>query len=530
MSDQRLLKNKDKIKKIIELACKFKLNAKLVFGEIEQYTYLLNVSESGRLAVVHRQNEAIDSALTSGQSVTLRFDYVERGYLHIFAFEIVAPENDSYKYYDAIWMKMPESMQELTVPEPYLFVSDEEKPIMLNFSLKDQNFKEEIVRISVDGVQFFARSKKLDSKTLWAGRKLESVKIDLPAEHVHLEMQLSKREGSGWLTRFNSPDRDELKIIQEYVTRKFFESAKKEKLEYLVDPVEALSTKVRTGPNRKVIIYERDEDTNLALKELLESRNYKVMCALAPEEALRMSRAEKPGLLLLDVSSPKSSGMAICRELKGNFYTKNVPILFMSQHFKRTDLPVISQYGAREITEKPLYLPDVIYRVDLILDPDNAKKPPRRSAMAAHPEGKSASDVSAPNFEKVAAQIAKSPTILLANQGDIFTPPRVRQWANEHGFELITVEEIQSFEQETQRCKPVLAIVNLQDTNQKTIVEKCQMIRSDIRLAELPLFITDASMSPNSVRRADKSTFFIQAISEKFLSKLDALVTKISRK
>ncbi|MEZ4763947.1 MAG: hypothetical protein R3C26_12430 [Calditrichia bacterium] len=27
--------------------------------------------------------------------------------------------------------------------------------------------------------------------------------------------------------------------------------------------------KVRTGPNRKVIIYERDEDTNLALKELL---------------------------------------------------------------------------------------------------------------------------------------------------------------------------------------------------------------------------------------------------------------------
>lgn len=250
MSDQRLLKNKDKIKKIIELACKFKLNAKLVFGEIEQYTYLLNVSESGRLAVVHRQNEAIDSALTSGQSVTLRFDYVERGYLHIFAFEIVAPENDSYKYYDAIWMKMPESMQELTVPEPYLFVSDEEKPIMLNFSLKDQNFKEEIVRISVDGVQFFARSKNWIPKRC-GRRKLESVKIDLPAEHVHLEMQLSKREGSGWLTRFNSPDRDELKIIQEYVTRKFFESAKKEKLEYLVDPVEALSTKYAPDPTEK---------------------------------------------------------------------------------------------------------------------------------------------------------------------------------------------------------------------------------------------------------------------------------------
>ena len=112
MSDQRLLKNKDKIKKIIELACKFKLNAKLVFGEIEQDTYFLNVSESGRLAVVHRQNEVIDGALTSGESVTLRFDYVERGYLHIFAFEIVAPENSSYKYYDTIWVKMPESLQE----------------------------------------------------------------------------------------------------------------------------------------------------------------------------------------------------------------------------------------------------------------------------------------------------------------------------------------------------------------------------------------------------------------------------------
>ncbi|MEZ4763948.1 MAG: hypothetical protein R3C26_12435 [Calditrichia bacterium] len=51
------------------------------------------------------------------------------------------------------------------------------------------------------------------------------------------------------------------------------------------------------------------------------------MCALAPEESTCVcpGQRKKPGLLLLDVSSPKSSGNGNLPELKGNFYTKNVP-------------------------------------------------------------------------------------------------------------------------------------------------------------------------------------------------------------
>ncbi|MEZ4763949.1 MAG: hypothetical protein R3C26_12440 [Calditrichia bacterium] len=74
--------------------------------------------------------------------------------------------------------------------------------------------------------------------------------------------------------------------------------------------------------------------------------------------------------------------------------------------------------------------------------------------MAAHPEGKSP-DVSAPNFEKKKLRTNRQISNYFAGKIRVILSysPRV-QWANEHGFELITVEEIQSFEQET-CCKPV---------------------------------------------------------------------------
>ena len=66
------------------------------------------------------------------------------------------------------------------------------------------------------------------------------------------------------------------------------------------------------------------------LTEILTTAGYKTRPVEEPRLALEAALAQPPSLILLDVRMPKMSGFEVCRRLKQDERTRDVPVIFVS--------------------------------------------------------------------------------------------------------------------------------------------------------------------------------------------------------
>ena len=90
------------------------------------------------------------------------------------------------------------------------------------------------------------------------------------------------------------------------------------------------------------------------LSRYLQQAGYSVISATSSEEALVKMDSTKPDLIFLDVILPGKSGFEICRELKSNPNTSNIPVVFCST--KNSDVDKIwgDMLGAEAYLSKPI--------------------------------------------------------------------------------------------------------------------------------------------------------------------------------
>lgn len=81
--------------------------------------------------------------------------------------------------------------------------------------------------------------------------------------------------------------------------------------------------------NGKILCID-DNDRNLRiLRELLEP-DYALSCACSGEDGLESLESVLPGLILLDVMMPGIDGYEVCRRVKGNAATADIPIVLLT--------------------------------------------------------------------------------------------------------------------------------------------------------------------------------------------------------
>jgi len=112
------------------------------------------------------------------------------------------------------------------------------------------------------------------------------------------------------------------------------------------------------------ILIVGDEILNLRLlTELLEKEGYQVRPAEKAQTALDSALVKPPGLILLDVRMPEMDGFELCRRLKQDKRTKNVPVIFVSA---LQDLEARIQgfkAGGVDFISKPLQELEILARV-----------------------------------------------------------------------------------------------------------------------------------------------------------------------
>ncbi|MDJ0519968.1 MAG: response regulator, partial [Trichodesmium sp. MO_231.B1] len=79
------------------------------------------------------------------------------------------------------------------------------------------------------------------------------------------------------------------------------------------------------------ILIVDDQISNLkVLAILLKNNNYKVKKAINGENALIAVETDIPDLILLDIKMPELDGYQVCKLLKANPQTQEIPIIFIS--------------------------------------------------------------------------------------------------------------------------------------------------------------------------------------------------------
>ncbi|MBN1375320.1 MAG: response regulator transcription factor [Dehalococcoidia bacterium] len=116
-------------------------------------------------------------------------------------------------------------------------------------------------------------------------------------------------------------------------------------------------------PN-KVLIVEDDANLLEALRYNLNKESYNVVTAIDGEQALDVTRKEKPDLIILDVMLPKLSGFEVCRILRKEI---NTPIIMLTAKADETDKIVGLEIGADDYITKPFSVRELIARVRAML-------------------------------------------------------------------------------------------------------------------------------------------------------------------
>ena len=119
-----------------------------------------------------------------------------------------------------------------------------------------------------------------------------------------------------------------------------------------------------------------DEPDLAALVELnLAQAGFAVEVAHCGEDALRLARAHRPDLVLLDVMLPDVSGAEVCRRLKGDPLTAQVPVVLLTARSEEPDRVRGFEAGADDYVTKPFSVRELVLRVKARLRQPKASAP-----------------------------------------------------------------------------------------------------------------------------------------------------------
>ncbi|NBX04031.1 MAG: response regulator [Alphaproteobacteria bacterium] len=106
---------------------------------------------------------------------------------------------------------------------------------------------------------------------------------------------------------------------------------------------------------RKRILIVEDNDLNLKLfRDLLTAHGYETVETREGLEALPMTRAEMPDLILMDIQLPEISGLDVTRQLKADDKLRHIPVIAVTAFAMKDDEEKILAAGCQAYISKPI--------------------------------------------------------------------------------------------------------------------------------------------------------------------------------
>jgi two-component system phosphate regulon response regulator PhoB len=115
------------------------------------------------------------------------------------------------------------------------------------------------------------------------------------------------------------------------------------------------------------LIVDDEEDVLDLVRYNLDKEGYCTETATSGEEAIAKARAKLPDLIILDLMLPGIDGLQVCRNLKNDAKTQNIPVIMFTAKGEEGDIVTGLELGADDYVTKPFSLKVLIARVRRIL-------------------------------------------------------------------------------------------------------------------------------------------------------------------
>jgi DNA-binding response OmpR family regulator len=106
-------------------------------------------------------------------------------------------------------------------------------------------------------------------------------------------------------------------------------------------------------PMTSILIIEDDPEAAHILELSLKREGYKVSIAMDGMQGLSAIQTRRPDLVLLDLMMPDIDGFEVCRRVRSNPATVNLPIIVVSARTHDADKQMANQVGANGYLTKP---------------------------------------------------------------------------------------------------------------------------------------------------------------------------------
>jgi two-component system cell cycle response regulator DivK len=117
----------------------------------------------------------------------------------------------------------------------------------------------------------------------------------------------------------------------------------------------------------KILIVEDNEMNRDMLSRRLARRGYAVVTAVDGEQGLVAAEAERPDLILMDMSLPVMDGWEATRRLKAESATQAIPVIGLTAHAMTGDRDKAMAAGCDDYDTKPVELPRLLEKIEALL-------------------------------------------------------------------------------------------------------------------------------------------------------------------
>lgn len=116
--------------------------------------------------------------------------------------------------------------------------------------------------------------------------------------------------------------------------------------------------------NSNILIVDDEKDISTLIEMTLKSQGFKnIKACYDGKSALDEIKTNHPDLVLLDLMLPNIDGLTVCKEVKNDVTTKNIPIIMITAKNEENDIVTGLELGASDYITKPFSTKVLLARV-----------------------------------------------------------------------------------------------------------------------------------------------------------------------
>ena len=117
----------------------------------------------------------------------------------------------------------------------------------------------------------------------------------------------------------------------------------------------------------KILVIEDEPDLLEVVQYNLEREGHKVIVCRNGEQGLSRIRTDDPDLVILDLMLPGMDGVEVCRQVKSDPVTRNIPVIMVTAKSEESDIVLGLGIGADDYITKPFSPRELVARVKVVL-------------------------------------------------------------------------------------------------------------------------------------------------------------------